>query len=77
MKKPKILIADDDRSITEGLGAILSDEGYDIEVTLDGQKAIDWILATYFPNRAIDAVSARDGTGSGLTLRPLTPDEQQ
>ena len=41
MKKPKILIADDDRSITDGLGAILSDEGYEIEVALDGQKAID------------------------------------
>jgi DNA-binding NtrC family response regulator len=41
MKKPKILIADDDRSITEGLSAILADEGYEIEVALDGQKALD------------------------------------
>src|SRR5215207_6221056 len=48
MKKPKILIADDDRSITEGLGAILSDEGYEIEVALDGQKAIDRLATDTF-----------------------------
>jgi DNA-binding NtrC family response regulator len=48
MKKPKILIADDDRSITEGLGAILSDEGYEIEVVLDGQKAIDRLTGDAF-----------------------------
>jgi DNA-binding NtrC family response regulator len=48
MKKPKILIADDDRSITEGLGAILSDEGYEIEVALDGQKAIDRLTSEAF-----------------------------
>ena len=48
MKKPKILIADDDRSITEGLSAILSDEGYEIEVALDGQKAIDRLTSEAF-----------------------------
>src|SRR5215207_6369856 len=48
MKKPKILIADDDRSITEGLSAILSDEGYEIEVALDGQKAIDRLATDAF-----------------------------
>jgi DNA-binding NtrC family response regulator len=41
MKAAKILIADDERSITEGLSAILSDEGYGVEVALDGQKALD------------------------------------
>src|SRR5215213_7248386 len=48
MKKPKILIADDDRSITDGLGAILSDEGYEIEVAVDGQKAIDRLATDTF-----------------------------
>ena len=37
MKRPKLLIADDDRSITEGLSAILRDEGYDVAVAVDGQ----------------------------------------
>jgi DNA-binding NtrC family response regulator len=38
-KKPRILIADDERSITEGLSAILTDEGYDVAVAADGQQA--------------------------------------
>ena len=45
MKHPKVLIADDDRSITEGLSAILRDEGYDVAVAVDGQKALDQLGA--------------------------------
>ena len=37
----KVLIADDEQSITSGLGAILSDEGYDVEIAPDGQKALE------------------------------------
>src|ERR1044071_4763003 len=37
----KVLIADDETSITAGLGAILADEGYGVEVTNDGQKALE------------------------------------
>src|SRR5690242_4431667 len=37
----KILIADDEKAITAGLGAILGDEGYGIEIADDGQKALD------------------------------------
>ena len=48
MKKPKILIADDDRSITEGLSAVLSDDGFEVEVALDGQKALDRLSADTF-----------------------------
>src|SRR5919109_450130 len=41
-KQPaKILIADDERAITDGLSAILSDEGYAVDVALDGQKALE------------------------------------
>ena len=45
MKHPRVLIADDDRSITEGLSAILRDEGYDVAVAVDGQKALDQLVA--------------------------------
>lgn len=45
MKQAKILIADDDRSITEGLSAILRDEGYEVAVAIDGQKALDQLGA--------------------------------
>jgi DNA-binding NtrC family response regulator len=45
MKHAKVLIADDDRSITEGLSAILRDEGYEVAVAVDGQKALDQLVA--------------------------------
>jgi DNA-binding NtrC family response regulator len=41
MKQGKILIADDEQAITTGLSAILGDEGYDVDVVPDGQKALD------------------------------------
>jgi len=37
----KVLIADDETSITSGLSAILSDEGYNVDVANDGQKALE------------------------------------
>jgi DNA-binding NtrC family response regulator len=37
----KVLIADDESAITAGLSAILSDEGYTVEVVSDGQKALE------------------------------------
>src|SRR5215217_8703048 len=37
----KVLIADDEQAITSGLSAILSDEGYDVEIAADGQKALE------------------------------------
>ncbi|MBX6332856.1 MAG: sigma-54-dependent Fis family transcriptional regulator [Gemmatimonadaceae bacterium] len=45
MQKAKILIADDERAIAEGLSAILQDEGYPVDVATDGQKALDCLLA--------------------------------
>jgi DNA-binding NtrC family response regulator len=39
--KGKILIADDESAITAGLSAILADEGYEVEVVSDGQKALE------------------------------------
>jgi DNA-binding NtrC family response regulator len=45
MKHGKILIADDEAAITTGLSAILSDEGYGVDVVADGQKALDKLSA--------------------------------
>ncbi len=45
---PKVLIADDEAAITAGLSAILSDEGYDVEVAADGQKALDRLTEERF-----------------------------
>jgi len=37
----KVLIADDEQAITAGLSAILSDEGYTVEIAPDGQRALE------------------------------------
>ncbi len=37
----RVLVADDEQAITQGLSAILSDEGYDVAICADGQKALD------------------------------------
>ena len=44
----KILIADDERAITEGLSAILRDEGYETEIASDGQVALERLIAEQF-----------------------------
>ena len=48
MKTAKILIADDDKTITNGLSAILSDEGYAVDIAPDGQKALERLEAERF-----------------------------
>ncbi|MGH7664640.1 MAG: sigma-54-dependent transcriptional regulator [Gemmatimonadaceae bacterium] len=48
MKQPKILLADDEKSITDGLSAILTDEGYTVEMVADGQKALERLSAGTF-----------------------------
>jgi DNA-binding NtrC family response regulator len=48
MNQPKILIADDELSITKGLSAVLSDEGYEVVVASDGKKALDLLGADRF-----------------------------
>jgi len=37
----RILVADDEAAITQGLSAILSDEGYDVSVVGDGERALE------------------------------------
>src|SRR5688500_10364911 len=48
MKHATILIADDERAIADGLGAILGGEGYDIESVADGQKALERLTSDTF-----------------------------
>jgi two-component system response regulator HydG len=44
----KILIADDEQAITSGLSAILSDEGYTVDIAGDGQKALERLSAEHY-----------------------------
>jgi len=47
-QKARILIADDEKAITDGLSAILTDEGYLVEIAPDGQRALDRLSAERF-----------------------------
>jgi DNA-binding NtrC family response regulator len=47
-RRAKLLIADDEAAITAGLGAILEDEGYEVEVVGDGQTALDRLATESF-----------------------------
>jgi DNA-binding NtrC family response regulator len=48
MNKAKILIADDELSMTNALSAILSSEGYEVAVASDGKKALDQLSGDSF-----------------------------
>src|SRR5688500_744558 len=48
MNKAKILIADDELSMTNALSAILSGEGYEVAVASDGKKALDQLSSDEF-----------------------------
>src|SRR5829696_3607538 len=48
MNKAKILIADDELSMTNALSAILGGEGYDVAVASDGKKALDQLSSDEF-----------------------------
>jgi DNA-binding NtrC family response regulator len=41
MDLPRVLIADDERHIAEGLQMLLTEEGYDVDTATDGRKAWD------------------------------------
>ena len=44
----RVLIADDEAAIANGLSAILSDAGYEVEVAADGQKALERLQGERF-----------------------------
>src|ERR1700741_1643761 len=44
----RILIADDEAAIANGLSAILNDAGYEVEVAGDGQKALERLQSERF-----------------------------
>ncbi len=50
--KPKrtsrVLVADDERAITDGLSAILTDEGYEVTVASDGETAMELLTTQGF-----------------------------
>lgn len=53
-KKQRILVADDEQAIAQGLSAILGDEGYEVTVATDGQKALDELQGGAFGVALVD-----------------------
>ena len=43
--KPRVLVAEDDRSVRESLVMALGIEGYDVDAVGDGEQALDAVLA--------------------------------
>jgi two-component system, NtrC family, response regulator HydG len=77
MKHAKILVADDERAITEGLSAILTDEGYEVVVAHDGQQALDKIDSDDFGVVLADLkMPKRDGLAilKQLQHKPTAPE---
>lgn len=52
MEKKKILVADDDRSVTEVMKNSLESRGYDVVVTHDGKEALE-VAKIYRPDVAV------------------------
>jgi DNA-binding NtrC family response regulator len=48
MSLPRVLIADDERHIAEGLQMLLAEEGYDVETATDGKKAWEKVSSGEF-----------------------------
>ena len=48
MKLPRVLIADDERHIAEGLQMLLTEEGYDVDTATDGRKAWEKVASGEF-----------------------------
>jgi DNA-binding response OmpR family regulator len=45
MKKRRVLVVDDERMVRETLGQVLSDEGYVVDLAVDGEAALDRVQA--------------------------------
>src|SRR4030095_5300330 len=59
MKQGRILIADDEAAITAGLSAILADEGYEVDVATDGEKALERLGAEGYGVALADRTMAK------------------
>ncbi|HEY7676566.1 MAG TPA: response regulator [Candidatus Methylomirabilis sp.] len=60
MKKPRILVVDDEWGIRHGLKALLDREGYDAQTAGDAWDAVRWIKRVPFDGVLIDMDLTRD-----------------
>jgi DNA-binding NtrC family response regulator len=44
MEKKKALVIDDEQIVLESVSALLTDEGFEVDVSLDGRQGLDWAI---------------------------------
>lgn len=73
----RLLIAEDDTTLREGLGDLMTADGFDCHLAADGQAALTCFLAAPFPVVILDVVMpGRDGLGLCRHIRSLAPQTQ-
>ena len=73
-KKPKVLVADDERVIADTLAMILNQSGFDAKAVYSGEKALE-LAATFQPDMLISDVIMADlnGIDAAIRVRALLP----
>ena len=44
MEKKKALVIDDEQIVLDSVSALLTDEGFEVDVSLDGRQGLDWAI---------------------------------
>jgi CheY-like chemotaxis protein len=73
-RKPKVLVADDERVIADTLTMILNQSGFDARAVYSGETALE-IAATFQPDMLIsDVIMANlNGIDAAIRIRELLP----
>ena len=73
--KGKVLVMDDEESVRQTAGGMLTFLGYDVEFAEDGATAVDLYKDAYYSGRPFDAVitdlTVRGGMGGKMAVREL------
>lgn len=73
----RLLIAEDDTTLREGLGDLMTAEGFDCHLAADGQAALTCFEAAPFPVVILDVVMpGRDGLSLCRHIRCIAPQTQ-
>ncbi|MBW4043701.1 response regulator [Acidipila rosea] len=73
-KKPKVLVADDERVIADTLAIILNQSGFEATAVYSGEKAVE-VAKSLNPDMVISDVIMTDlnGIDAAITIRAMLP----
>jgi len=74
VKKPKVLVADDERVIADTLAMILNQSGFEARVAYTGEKALE-LAAEFKPEMLISDVimAGLNGIDAAIKIRAILP----